>query len=159
VTPNKGVELVREYLDEQGLDYELVEHDATYSASEEARAAGVPADDAAKTILLREGDDYRIAVVPGSQRLDLGKVRELLGAGRSLRLATEGEMATDFPSFDVGALPPIGPLLPAPELVDRRLLDHDRVVFAAGDHRHGILIDPNDLIQLTQAKVADVCEE
>jgi Ala-tRNA(Pro) deacylase len=153
-----GIEAVSRYLDEQGLDYEVVEHEATYSATEEARADGVPADDVAKTILLRDDKGYRLAVIPGSHRLDLSRVRELLGADKSLRLATEEEMAEDFPSFDVGALPPIGPLLPATEVIDRKLLDHDRIAFAAGDHRHGILIDPNDLVQLTQATVADVCE-
>jgi Ala-tRNA(Pro) deacylase len=153
-----GVETVRGYLNERGLDYEVIEHETTYTAAAEARAAGVPADDVAKTVVLRGDGGYRLAVIPGSQRLDLSKARELLGASRSLRLATEEEMASDFPDFEVGALPPIGPLLPAPEVLDRRLLDHERIVFAAGDHRHGILIEPNDLVQLTQATVADVCE-
>lgn len=153
-----GVEVVKRSLDELGLDYEVVEHEATYSATQEAKADSVGPDDVAKTILLRDGGGYRLAVIPGSQRLDLRRTREELGADRSLRLASEGEMAADFPAFDVGALPPIGQLLPAPEVVDRRLLEHDRIAFAAGDHRHGILIDPNDLIQLTQAKVADICE-
>ncbi len=154
-----GLEVVSGYLDEQGLDYEIVEHEATYSATEEARATGMAADDVAKTIVLREGEGYRLAVIPGSQRLDLARVRELLGTDKSLRLATEEEMAADFPAFEVGALPPIGPLLPAAELIDRHLLSHDRIVFAAGDHRHGILIEPNDLVQLTQARVADICED
>jgi Ala-tRNA(Pro) deacylase len=153
-----GVDLVKRSLDELGLDYEVVEHEATYSATQEAKADSVGPDDVAKTILLRDGGGYRLAVIPGSQRLDLRRTREALEADRSLRLASEKEMAADFPAFDVGALPPIGQLLPAPEVVDRRLLEHDRIAFAAGDHRHGILIDPNDLLQLTQAKVADICE-
>lgn len=153
-----GIDAVTGYLDEQGLDYEVVEHEETYSATQEARADGVPPADVAKTIVLRDDEGYRLAVIPGSERLDLSRVRELLGASKSLRLATEEEMAADFPDFDVGALPPIGPLLPATEVIDRQLLNHDRIAFAAGDHRHGILIDPNDLIQLTQATVGDVCE-
>jgi Ala-tRNA(Pro) deacylase len=153
-----GLDTISGYIDEQGLDYEIVEHDPAYSAAEEAKATGLPTDDVAKTILLRDEKGYRLAVIPGSQRLDLSLVRELLGAGKALRLATEEEMASDFPDFEVGALPPIGPLLPAPEVIDQRLLDHERVVFAAGDHRHGILIEPNDLLQLTQARVADICE-
>src|SRR2546426_1129105 len=146
--PNEGsgLEAVTRYLDEQDVDYEVVEHQAAYTAADEAHAAGVPADDAAKTIALRDGDRYRLAVLPASERLDLHKVRELLGAGSSLRLATEDEMAQDFPAFEVGALPPIGPLLPAPEILDRRLLQHERVLCSGGDHRHGLLIDPNDLI-------------
>jgi Ala-tRNA(Pro) deacylase len=153
------IEVVARYLDELDVRYEVVEHRATYTASAEARAAGVGPDEAAKTVLLRDDGGYRVAVIPASERLDLRKARELAGTGESLRLATEQEMASDFASFEVGALPPIGPLLPAPEVLDRRLLDHERILFSGGDHRHGVLIDPNDLVQLTQAKVADVCED
>ena len=154
-----GVEAVARYLDEQDVAYEVVEHRTTYTAGAEARAAGVPAQDVAKTVVLRADEGYRLAVIPASERLDLEKARELFGAGKSLRLANEEEMGGDFGEFEVGALPPIGPMLPAPEVLDRRLLDHDRILFAGGDHRHGVLIDPNDLVEVTQAKVADVCED
>ncbi len=155
-TPAGGVEAVARYLDEQGVRYEVVEHRTTYTAEAEARAAGVPTEDVAKTVVLRDGDAYRLAVIPASGRLDLDKARQLFGAGDSLRLATEQEMAADFAGFEVGALPPIGPMLPAPEVLDRALLEHERILFTAGDHRHGVLIDPNDLVEVTQAKVRDV---
>jgi len=154
-----GLEAVTHYLDEQDVDYEVVEHAKTQTAAEEARAAGVPPADAAKTIALRDEAGYRLAVIPASERLDLHKVRELLGSGKSLRLATEEEMASQFQAFEVGALPPIGPLLPAPEILDRRLLDHDKVLCSGGDHRHGLLMDPNDLVEIAQPRVADVCED
>jgi Ala-tRNA(Pro) deacylase len=159
MTEGEGVDAVARYLDDQGVAYEVVEHRTTYTAGAEARAAGVPAQDVAKTIVLRDDQGYRLAVVPASERLDLEKARELFGAGKSLRLASEEEMGADFGGFEVGALPPIGPMLPAPEVLDRRLLDHERILFAGGDHRHGVLMDPNDLVEVTQAKVADVCED
>ncbi len=154
-----GIDLVTRYLGEQGVSYEVVEHRASFTAAEEARAAGIPAQDVAKTVVLRHQEGYSLAVIPASERLDLEKVRELLGAERSLRLATEEEMEAEFEDFEVGALPPLGPLFPATEVIDRRLLDHERILFSGGDHRHGILIDPNDLVEVAQPKVADVCEE
>ncbi len=154
-----GIDVVTRYLEEQGVSYEVVEHEATATAADDARAAGLAADDAAKTVVLRDGDNDRLVVIPASQRLDLHKVRELLGASKSLRLATEDEIGTDFGGFEVGAVPPFGPLVNAPEVIDNRVLDHERILCAGGDHRHGVLIDPNDLVQLTQAQVADVCED
>ena len=152
-----GIDAVVRYLDEQGLAYEVVEHRLTYTAAAEARAAGVPPADVAKTIVLRDESGYRLAVIPASERLDLGKTREVLG-DRSLRLATEREMASAFAAFEVGAVPPFGPMLPTPEVVDRRLLDHDRILCSGGDHRHGVLIGPPDIVRLAEAKVADICE-
>jgi Ala-tRNA(Pro) deacylase len=147
------------FLDEQGVGYEVREHQATETAAGEARATGLPPSDVAKTVALRDGVDYRLAVIPASHRLDLAKAREALGAGKSLRLATEGEMKSDFARFEVGALPPLGSLLGASEVLDGRLLEHEQILCNAGDHRHGLLLDPHELVEIVQPKVADICED
>jgi Ala-tRNA(Pro) deacylase len=151
-----GAEAVTRYLDEQGVGYELVEHRESITAEAEAHAAGVPTRDTAKTLVLRDGDEYRLAVIPASAQLDLAKARRLFEAGDSLRLASEEEIATEFPGYELGALPPIGPLLPVPEVLDQSLLEHERILFSGGDRRHGVLIDPNDLVEVTQARVGDL---
>jgi prolyl-tRNA editing enzyme YbaK/EbsC (Cys-tRNA(Pro) deacylase) len=151
--------LIVEYLDAEGVDHTLIEHDPTMSAAEEARATGAPAHKVAKTIVLADGGGYALAVVPGDERLDLHKLRELLGATKSLRLATEAEIADLFPSFDVGAVPPFGPMFPKVEVVDRRLLDEERVLCAAGDHRHSVVLRPSEIVRMTDAVTADVCED
>ena len=151
----EGIEAVRTYLDEQGAEYELVEHEERFTAAAEAQAAGVEPGDAAKDLILRDGESYVMAVIPASERLDLGKARELLGAGKSLRLATE-EIGRDFERFEVGAIPPFGPLHGIPQIVDRRLLEHDRVLGSAGDHAHGVLVEPNEMVRITNAQVGDL---
>jgi Ala-tRNA(Pro) deacylase len=155
----RGIEALTRFLDERGVAHEPVEHEQTFSAADEAKAAGVPPDHAAKTMLLRDGDDYRMAVIPASHRIDLHKARDALGASSKLRLATEEEMAADFEAFEVGAVPPFGSLVPAPEVVDPRLCEHDRVLCAGGDHRHSVLVDPNEIVRVADAKLADVCED
>ncbi|OLE38998.1 MAG: hypothetical protein AUG48_00215 [Actinobacteria bacterium 13_1_20CM_3_68_9] len=155
----RGIDLVHRYLEERSVAHEVVDHDETSSATQEARAAGMPPDHAAKTMVLRDGTGYRLAVIPASRRLDLHKAREALHASGHLRLASEPEMEADFASFDVGALPPLGPMLPAPEALDMRLMDHDRILCSGGDHRHSVLVDPRDLARLGEATVADVCED
>jgi Ala-tRNA(Pro) deacylase len=102
---------------------------------------------------------YRLAVIPASRRLDLGKVREVVGDAHGLRFVTEAEMATDFGVFEVGALPPFAPMIEAVELMDEGLLDHDRILCSGGDHEHGVLLDPLDVVRAGQARVADLCED
>jgi prolyl-tRNA editing enzyme YbaK/EbsC (Cys-tRNA(Pro) deacylase) len=68
-------------------------------------------------------------------------------------------MAADFSGFELGALPPLGEMLPAPEIVDPRLLEHDRVLCNGGDHTHSILLDPSDVVRVSGAQVADVCQD
>ena len=102
-----------EFLAGEGLDYELIEHEPTMSAGAEAGTTHHPLDQVAKTIVLHDGSAYVIAAIPASERLDLHKLRELLGASRRLRLAGEDEIAREFPSLEVGAVPPFGPMVPA----------------------------------------------
>jgi Ala-tRNA(Pro) deacylase len=155
----QSVEAVKAYLEEQGVDHEMVEHKEEFTAAAEAQAAGVEPEDAAKDLILRDGEAYMLAVIPASQRLDLGKARELFEASGSLRLATEDEISKDFDRFEVGAIPPFGGLHGIPQAVDLKLLEHDRVLCNAGDHAHGVLVDPNELVRVGEAKTGDLCED
>jgi Ala-tRNA(Pro) deacylase len=154
------VKTTTSHLEELGIDYELVEHDRALTAAAEARAAGQEPANAVKSVLLRSLEGYELVVLQASDRLDLGKVRDQLGErGSELRLATEEEMDADFPQFELGAIPPLGEMLPAPEIVDRRVLDHDRVLCNAGDHTHSVLIDPTEIVRASRAEIADVRED
>jgi Ala-tRNA(Pro) deacylase len=157
--PETPIGRVTSHLDQLGIAYEVVEHPRGMTAAAEARAAGVTPENAAKAVLLHDVDGYRLAVVPASERVDLHKLRELLGAGKDLRLASEDEMAAEFPGFELGAIPPLGELLPAAEVVDRRVLDHERVLCNGGDHSHSLLLDPRDLVRASSAVEADICED
>ena len=153
----EGHAVVTEFLERHGVPYEVVEHERTQTAAAEARAAGMPPANVAKTVVLRDQEGVRLAVIPASHRLDLHKVKRELGS-KGLRLVTEQEMAEEFADFEVGAVPPFGPMFHALELVDERLLTHDRILCGGGDHEHGVLVDPHDLVKAGQARVADICD-
>jgi Ala-tRNA(Pro) deacylase len=152
-----GLAAVTAFLEREGVPYEVVEHERTQSAAEEARAAGMPPANVAKTVVLSDQDGLRLAVIPASERLDMHKVKNALGS-RGLRLVTEDEMAQRLEEIEVGAVPPFGSMFDAPELMDERLLDHDRILCSGGDHEHAILVDPRDVRQVGKALVADICE-
>jgi prolyl-tRNA editing enzyme YbaK/EbsC (Cys-tRNA(Pro) deacylase) len=139
-----GIEAVTTFLEREGVRHEVVEHRPTFSAAAEARASGAEPREAAKTLALRDRDGYRMAVIPATHRLDLHRCRELLGASSHLRLATEAELERDFPMFDVGAMPPLGPMMPMPEIIDV--------------HLHALRIDPRDLLRVCEPRVAAICE-
>ena len=153
-----GIAAITEFLDAEGVAYEVVEHEPTMSAGSEADATHHPRQQVAKTIVLQDGVGYVLAVVPASERLDLSKLREVLGASKALRFATEEEIGRDFPTLEIGAAPPFGPMLPMAEVMDRRLLDEDRILCAGGDHRHSVLVDPRDVVRITDARTADICD-
>jgi prolyl-tRNA editing enzyme YbaK/EbsC (Cys-tRNA(Pro) deacylase) len=154
-----GVRELESFLLEHGVPFTMLEHESTQRATDEARAAHMPAEQTAKTVLLRVPDGYRFAVVPASERLDLHKACAALELSRhEVRFANEEDMAADFPEYAVGAVPPLGPRTPA-ELVDRRLTVYGRVLCTAGDHEHSLVVDPEDIIRTTGARVLDLCED
>jgi Ala-tRNA(Pro) deacylase len=153
-----GIAAVTAFLESEGIGYEVVEHRPTFSAASEARAAGSEPREAAKTLALHDRGGYRMAVIPATHRLDLHRTRELLGATGHLRLATEEELERDFPMFDVGAMPPLGPMMPMPEIIDVHLLYQDRILCAGGDHQHALRMDPRDLLRVCEPRVAALCE-
>ena len=137
-----GIEAVRYFLDRQAVPCEVVAHHETFAAASEAQSAGVDPHETARTVVLHDHGGLRAAVIPASERLDLGKARALLGGTRHLRLATEDEIEQALPVFDPGALPPFPALLAMPEAVDRRLWWYERILCSGGDHRHSLLISP-----------------
>jgi len=154
----QGVSLVARFLTEAGVAHEVIEHEPTLSTLDEAEAVHADPRHSAKTLVLHDRGGWRIAVLPANHRLDLGAARRLLGGTSHLRLAREDEMRDAFAAFDVGALPPVGPILPMPEVIDVRLLYADDIVCPGGDHRHAIRLDPRDLIRLSEPRVGDICE-
>ena len=85
-------------LEAEGVDYELLPHAHTETALAEAHALGVDPRDVAKTLVVSTGAGYVRAVVPAeTERLDLRKLRELLGASKKeVQLASERELARDY---------------------------------------------------------------
>jgi len=147
------------YLRDHDVAFDLIEHAHTESAADEARAAHLPAEQTAKTVVLHTPGGYRFAVIAASDRLDLSKAADALDVSRhQLRLATETEMAAAFPNCEVGAIPPIGPDTPA-EVIDMRLLGYEHMLCPAGDHEHSFVLDPADVVRVTSAQTVDLRED
>lgn len=146
---------LREELDLAHIDYDLIEHRRTETAGDEARAIGATLDEVAKTIVLVSGERFVRAVLPASERLDLHKVQEVL-QDKHARLATEGELVSAYPMYELGAVPPFG--VPAGDLVlvDRRLAERDSVVAEAGSHNESVRLRTRDLLRLAAAKIEDL---
>jgi Ala-tRNA(Pro) deacylase len=83
----------------------------------------------------------------------------VLGVGsKKVHLASEGDLARDYPDFELGAVPPFG----GPEdrvVVDERIAGRDAVVLEAGSHDRSVRLKAADLVRLTRAQVADICRE
>src|SRR5262249_13116039 len=97
---------VREYLDEAGVDYDLVHHAYSPNSRRAAETARVPQDQLAKPVMLEDERGYVMAVVPASRRVELQSLERQ--TGRRLSLATERELRDLFVDCTRGAVPALG---------------------------------------------------
>jgi prolyl-tRNA editing enzyme YbaK/EbsC (Cys-tRNA(Pro) deacylase) len=118
----------------------------------------LPAEQTAKTVVLRTPGGYRFAVMCGSDRRPAQSSGSPRCRPHQLRFASEADIATSFPAYEVGAIPPIGPDTPA-ELIDLRLLDYGEVLCPAGDHEHSLLVDPLVIVRATRARTVPLCQD
>ena len=147
-------------LDEAGVDYELLPHAHTETAVAEANALGLSASEVAKTLIVKAPGGYRRAVLAAADRLDLGKLGELYGeAKKTIELAGEEDLRREYPEFELGAVPPFGGAHDDAVVVDRRLAERESVVLEAGSHDESVRLATADLVRVTKARVADICEE
>lgn len=147
------------FLDEAGLDFDVLEHAHTERATDEAAALGVSPAEVAKTLVLMTPEGNVRAVLPASERIDLRKVGDLLGVGgKRVHLATEDDLARDYADFELGAVPPFSGKSD-PVILDLRLSERDSVVFEAGSHERSVRLKAADLVRLTGAQVADITRE
>lgn len=144
------------FLEEAGVDFDVLEHPRTERAADEAAALGIGPEEVAKTLVLVAPSGNVRAVVAASERIDLHKVAGVLGVGgKKVHLASEDDIARSYPDFELGAVPPLGGREDQ-VIVDERLAARDSVVFEAGSHDRSVRLKTADLVRLTSAQVADI---
>lgn len=144
---------VRAALRAAGVSIDIQEFGAsTRTAQEAAAGVGTTVGRIVKSLVFVAGDQPVLALVSGSNRLDLQKLGVLIGASVRKADATFVRKAT---GDAIGGVPPVGFPSPIPTYVDRDLLQYDTVWAAAGTPRHVFSIAPAELVRLTGGIVAD----
>ena len=146
---------VCEYLSEEGVNYVAADHAPAYTAQEVAASEHVSGDMMAKPVIVYDGGEYVMCVLPASYRLNLDKVSKTLEA-IDLRLASEAEMGEIFDDCELGAEPPFGNLYRMDTFVDTHLTEDEEIVFQAGTHSRSVRMRYSDYQTLARPKVADL---
>jgi len=144
---------LKEFLDANGVRYDVRSHRTAYTAQEVAAAEHVPGREMAKVVMVRAAGEYLMAVLPAPYHVGLENLER--AAGRTaLRLATEAEFARLFPGCEPGAMPPFGNLYGIPVWVDQSLTRDEEIAFNAGNHEQTVHMKYADFARLVQPRIA-----
>lgn len=146
------VKRLREYLDSKGVKYATIAHSPAYTMTEIAKAAHMPGNKLAKTVMVDMDGSLAMVVLPTPKHVDLKLLREVTGA-RSVRLATERQFKDKFPGCEVGAMPPFGNLYDMAVYVAPEMTECDWIAFNAGSHTELLQLAYEDFARLVKPHV------
>jgi Ala-tRNA(Pro) deacylase len=145
-------ERLQVFLDEHQVKYVVISHSRAFTIQEVAAATHIPGKELAKAVIVEIDGEMAMAVVPGSQKVDLDLLRDAVGAER-VTVAKESTFKDRFPECDLGAMPPFGNLYGMPVYVADSLAEDEEIAFNAGSHTELVKMSYRDFERLVQPRV------
>ncbi len=145
-------------LDRLGISFEIREFQGEeLGAAEAAEKLQIPLSQVFKTLVVR-GDRTGVilACVPGTRTLSLKALARVSG-NKIVEMVEKGEIHR-LTGYTRGGVSPLGGKRAYPVFADQSILDQRTVSVSAGMRGMQLLLEPNDLIRATQAKVAAISE-
>jgi prolyl-tRNA editing enzyme YbaK/EbsC (Cys-tRNA(Pro) deacylase) len=152
-----ATERVRQALAARGMaEPKIREFDAsTATAADAAKAIGTTVSRIVKSLIFIAADEPVLVLASGTNRVDVRKLSDKLGAPVRRGTADEVRQAT---GYAIGGVPPLGHATQLRTLIDRDLQQYDEVWAAAGTPNSVFPIAPDRLVALTNGEVCDIAE-
>jgi Ala-tRNA(Pro) deacylase len=136
-----------QYLSENQIDYQTVQHSHSHSSLHSAIAASIPPISLAKGVVLEDHEGrHLMAVLPANANINLSVLNNELCA--RYRLVKEHDIYKMFVDCEHGAIPPIGHIYHMTMVCEKALTELDYVYLEAGDHETLIKLDKTAFSQL-----------
>jgi len=143
---------VEELLIEADVEYRIIELEARAISVDdviEYSKEPINPDEICKTILVKRKNQYHGLFLRGADQIDFKKLKTLIGKSS---IASRNEVKK-ISGVDAGAVCPL--LLDVPVIVDKRVLDLEKLNFGSGNHLYGVEIKSGDLSRVLEYSVAD----
>lgn len=145
-------------LDSLGIEYELRAYEVNedeLDAITVARKVDMPPEATFKTLVAR-GDRSGVvmACIPGDQELDLKKLASVTGC-KKIDLVQVKEIL-GLTGYIRGGVSPLGSKKKYPLFIDETVILHDRISVSAGQRGLQMILAPQDLIDASEARLADL---
>ncbi|MEM1696051.1 MAG: YbaK/EbsC family protein [Desulfurococcaceae archaeon] len=143
----------REIVD--GVEVEVLEFKDTVESVEKAsNLSGEPPSSIVKTIVLKTGNRYIIALVRGDRRIDLGKAWKMLGGYVELAKPTEVLSNT---GLEPGAVTPVSPTIKGFRVIaDPLIMEKKYVLCGGGNVRRLYRVKTVDLVNYLKPEFIEI---
>jgi Ala-tRNA(Pro) deacylase len=138
---------IKQRLEEEGIEYGIVEHEPVYTNPAMAEALGVHESETVKSLVVktREGD-LAVVVLPGDARMEWKKAASAAGS-KKVSFA-KPEIVSEKVGCEVGCVPPFGHNTSLPVIMQSDITAKSHVYFNPGVHDKSYRIASRDLVKL-----------
>lgn len=134
-----------------------LDHEATHTSEESARARGVDIRLGVKAILLKAGESFVLMCFSAARKLSTPKLRTVLQT-RDIRFATKEELL-EKTGLVPGSVPPLtGKLFSFQTFFDESVTQLDDAWFNCGMLTRSMRLKASDLVRIAEATVSDFTE-
>ncbi|MDP6647960.1 MAG: YbaK/EbsC family protein [Candidatus Woesearchaeota archaeon] len=144
---------IKDVLDKEKIEYEVLEHKAVFTSKEAAQIRGTELKQGCKALVCKTEEGFIQAVVSGEKELDLKKLQKItLFKNLELANAKDVKKAT---GCNIGSVPPFGNLLGLKVYFDKSVAQNEIVAFNAGAHTKSIKMKGKDLVKVVNPIVGE----
>lgn len=154
---HRNAKTIQSILNEYGLDLQVIEFkESTRTSAEAAAAVGCELGQIAKSIIFkgRSSQQPLMVIASGVNRVDEKKIRAI--TGEKIKQA-DADFVREHTGYPIGGVPPAGHSIPI--LIDPDLMNYNEIWSAAGTPHAVFKLTPQQLLDITQGRVADVKQE
>lgn len=137
---------LKELLDSQEADYELIYHEKAIKSRNDALEL-FRLEEMAPNLILKSDDKFYSLIISGTrENLDFKEIAKLLDVS-DLRMAKQSEVKSQT-SLKPGQIPLVGHHLPC--IIDRQIYNYEFVFGGSGDLNQTLKIAPKDLKRINK---------
>lgn len=144
---------LKKFLDENGVGYDVVQHDPAFTAQQLAAKMHIPGHEFVKVVVIKLDGRFALAALPAPRLVNFKELARSAGA-KKCKLASEEEFKQLFPDCEVGAMSPFGNLYSLPTYVEEEVSRNENIVINAGGHADSIRVRYADFERLARPRVA-----
>ncbi|MBU1130684.1 YbaK/EbsC family protein [Patescibacteria group bacterium] len=142
-------------LGEQKVEHQVVNHKKVYTAFDAAATLKVKLGEVVKSLLVKVGRDFYLALVAADKNLDLKKLAKVLNVSQSkLSIPKEKVMSEKF-KVKPGAISAFGSIHKIPVVIDQSLSKLKEGIFSSGSFTESIKMKVRDYLNLENPVVGN----
>ena len=147
-------ETIIKLLDSTGAEYQVINHEHVHTSEEASRVRGTSMSEGTKSLMLKSGDTFVMAIIPGDKKLNSRKLRTIMGV-RKLKFASPEEVE-QIMGCKIGSCYPFGNLIALRTFTDKSLGDNTQISYSPGVHDNSIRMKWVDYEEIVKPEIVDI---